>query len=57
MKRYETDRAFAINLVKALGCKSFSQIGKDVEIRNNIAPNGGGEYLTEEVSEAAMKEG
>jgi hypothetical protein len=49
VKRYETDPALAISLVKAMRCKGFTQTGETVEIRNNIAPNGGGEYLTEEV--------
>jgi hypothetical protein len=49
VRRFESNRAFAEGLLRGLGARSFFRVGDDVEIRDNIAPNGGGEYLTGEV--------
>jgi hypothetical protein len=52
VKRYETDRLFAMALLKAVGCNNVTPVGTAPEIRTTLKA---GEYLSEEVRETAHR--
>ena len=48
VKRFELMATWAEELAAGIGLPRMQRVGEDIQIRDNITPGGGGEYLTNE---------